>query len=198
MATYHDYIRFAVERGFDFDFEEQKLVCPSGYKITPRLYGSQRYPSYTINLLQGDKSSGSFPIHKFAAYLLYGEKSLEKGVHVRHIDGDVLNLSKENIVLGTARENEMDKDPSVRSRSAKAARKAQGSRPCNAIITDQQAEYAIREYLKAKGDLARAPRGTVKKLAEHLGLNREAVSSACLGINFKHVYNRIMEEINNV
>ncbi|QGH72622.1 MAG: helix-turn-helix domain-containing protein [Myoviridae sp. ctThM1] len=193
MAAYHTYIKLAIERGYWFDFDTQEIVSPFGTRTTPKLFGTQRYPSYTISLRTGDKSAGSFPVHKFVGYILFGESSFEEGVNVRHLDDNPLNLSRDNIALGSRRDNEMDKDPLVRSNSAKRGRQSQGLRPLNRMISDDVALQILREYLEIKGDLRRAPRGTVKALADKYGFKRVTVQSICSGTNFKDIYNKVME-----
>lgn len=188
LAKYHEYIRLAIKRGFSFDFETLELITPSGTRVKPKLHGSQRYPSYTFNSLSGIKVNVSFPIHKFVAYILYGEASFSKGVNVRHLDGDTLNLSKDNIVLGTSQENQYDKPEKSRQEAAKKARAAQGLRPVNSIVTESMAEAILLEYFEKRGEGIKAPRGLVKGIAEKYGLNRNTVQSICNGINFKDLY----------
>ena len=116
----------AANRGYTFDFETGELLTPNGTRKVPKLYGKQRYPCCAINSRTGECKNISFHIHKFVAYLLYGDAALVKGVNVRHLDGNSLNLKKENIVLGTSQENQLDKSPDVRKRAAAKARKSQG------------------------------------------------------------------------
>lgn len=196
MAAYHNYIKIAIDRGYYFDFETQEIVSPFGTRTKPKLFGQQRYPSYTISLQQGDKSVGSFPVDKFVGYILYGEDSFSTGVNVRHLDDDPLNLAKDNIAIGSSRDNEMDKKPHVRSNSAKRGRESQGLRPLNQMITDEIATQILIEYLDKKGSLVKAPAGTVKNLANKYGFKRATVQSICSGVNFKDIYSKILEERN--
>lgn len=46
--------------------------------------------------------------HRFKAYLLYNNDIYKKGIVVRHLDGNKLNNSDENITLGSQKDNMMD------------------------------------------------------------------------------------------
>lgn len=129
---------------------------------------------------------------------MYGEASFAKGVNVRHLDGDTLNLSKDNIVLGTSQENQYDKPGSARRGAAKKARAAQGLRPLNSIVTESLAEAILCEYFENRGEGTKAPRGLVKGIAEKHGLNRNTVQSICNGVNFKDLYYKFKGEEKNV
>lgn len=188
-------IIYAYEKGYVFDFEEQCVISPSGNKSFPKLYGKQRYPSLTINDGTGTKSNITFNYHKFAAYSLYGFAALEKGVNVRHLDGNVLNLSKENLLLGTSQENQFDKSQNVRKNAAVLARKSQGIRPVTCNVSDELAEKILKEYLLIKGNLKRAKRGTICSLMSKYNLPRTTVTPICTGYSFPDIYKRIINEI---
>lgn len=196
LAAYHGYIKLAIERGYWFDFNTQEFVTPFGNRIKPQLYGKQRYPSSSISLRKGDKTRGSFPFHKFIGYVLYGEDSFQPGINVRHLDDNPLNLSKENIVLGSSQDNQLDKNPKVRSNAAVKARQAQGLRPFNQMISDDIAKKILLEYLEGKGNKPRAPKGLVKDIAEKYNYNRVTVQSICSGTNFKDIYKEVVGEGN--
>lgn len=56
--------------------------------------------------------------HRLQAYQKYGDNMFEKGLVCRHIDGDKLNNSYDNIVIGTQSENMMDIPAHIRMASA--------------------------------------------------------------------------------
>lgn len=193
MAKYHEYIRNAVDLGYSFDFENNLLITPKGSAVQPKLYGKQRYPSTTINL--GGKNV-SFTLHKFVAFLLYREDAFKEGFQVRHLDGNTLNLSDTNIVLGTSSENQYDKKEEVRKSAARKARASQGKRPLGTKVTEEQAYDIIKVYLQLKGSGNRAPRGSIKSLCEKYNLGKSCVSSICCGRNFKDIYIEVKESFN--
>ena len=63
----------------------------------------------------------SFRIHRLVAYQKFRDMIFEKGVHVRHLDGNSKNNLADNIVLGTASDNSLDRPKSERIRLAKYA-----------------------------------------------------------------------------
>lgn len=155
----------AFERGYRIT--EDGILHGMKGVINYKLYGNQRYPTFSTNW-------GGFvyalPVHLFAAYVFYGVSAFEKGVVVRHLNANTLDCSKVNLVLGTPSENENDKPKHVRSRSARIARAAQGKRPLNAKLTDDQVSE-IREFYKGL-DGNKAPNGSVKKLCLLYGVSR--------------------------
>lgn len=116
MIEYHKTIIKAKQKGCFFNFNKNVFTYSSGKEVKPKLFGKQRYPSITL-------SYGSFPLHKFVAYELYGKTAFNK--IVRHLDGNTLNLSKNNIILGTHSENNLDKPKETRTAAAKKARSCQ-------------------------------------------------------------------------
>lgn len=142
----------AISKGY-FVTEDGKLYGPKG-QLKVSIGGSQRYPTFSTNW--GGYVYG-IPVHKFAAYVFYGEQSFENNVVVRHLNGNTLDFSKLNLLLGTHSENNMDKSPSVRVASAKAARASQGKRPLNAKLTDEDVEY-IKEFYRGLAG-RKAPNG---------------------------------------
>lgn len=61
-----------------------------------------------------DKKSWTVQIHKYAAWLKYGEAALQKGTLVRHLNGDDHNNSLANLALGTYSDNYYDIPEHVR------------------------------------------------------------------------------------
>jgi hypothetical protein len=59
--------------------------------------------------------------HRLQAYQKFGDAMFEEGIEVRHLNGNPLDNSFDNIAIGTQSENSMDKKPEVRKRAAKIA-----------------------------------------------------------------------------
>lgn len=53
-------------------------------------------------------------VHRLQAYQKFGDKMFEDGVVVRHLDGNPLNNSWDNIAIGTHSDNMMDMSKEVR------------------------------------------------------------------------------------
>lgn len=181
MAKYHEYIREAVRIGYTFDFDNQIMNTPYGNKIKPRLFGTQRYPSFTLS------GKRSFPFHKFVAYILYGEESFKEGINVRHLDGNVLNLSRSNILLGTSSENQLDKPRHVRKAAASKARLSQG-RPTNTILNEDEVKDIRKWYIKVKLKYPmHLPNGTLDFVRKWYGLSKSGFGSIIYNKNWKDI-----------
>jgi len=103
------------------------------YRVTPdgklfskkkelkiKKYGKQKYPTFTCSF---NGKQYSLPVHHLAAYCFFHREMFNKDLVIRHLNGNVLDVSQENIKLGSHSENNQDKDPSVRSRAASIAAK---------------------------------------------------------------------------
>lgn len=94
-------------------------VIESGYKVVD---GNVINPDGQLRMLRIDtrgyyvfsmKINGvshalNVDVHRLVAYQKYGDELFEKGIEVRHLDGDKLNNSPDNIALGTHSQNMMD------------------------------------------------------------------------------------------
>jgi hypothetical protein len=58
------------------------------------------------------------------AFLKFGKDALALGVHVRHMNGNSLDNRWDNIAIGSASQNAMDRAPSDRRSHAQAAGRA--------------------------------------------------------------------------
>lgn len=83
---------YRVENGEIFNHLNQKMNIwlQNGYPIIS-IYG---YP---------------VKAHRFAAYQKFGNALFEKGIEVRHLNGNKLDFSFENIEIGTSKQNQLDK-----------------------------------------------------------------------------------------
>ena len=61
--------------------------------------------------------------HSLLAYQLYGERYFEKGIVARHLNGNSLDNSPTNIILGTQKDNRADEGSYARSIANGKARK---------------------------------------------------------------------------
>lgn len=72
--------------------------------IKPRI-GTNGYMFISVRFSSNVKK---IEIHRLQAFQKYGEKLFEKGVQTRHLNGDRLDNSWDNIAIGTQSENMMD------------------------------------------------------------------------------------------
>jgi hypothetical protein len=64
-------------------------------------------------------------VHRLQAYQSFGNKIFDVNITVRHLDGDSLNNSEDNIAIGSQSDNMMDILPSNRIKHALKAAKIQ-------------------------------------------------------------------------
>ena len=110
--------------------ENLEIICPNNQKVNT--HNSHGYLHFKVQ-----KSGIRFNVrlHRFIAYTLYGDKIYEKGICVRHLDGNSLNNHISNLKLGTHSENMLDKPKELRQKNAQ-----------NNIRYDK---FAVREFYNA-------------------------------------------------
>lgn len=91
-----------------------KIISPKGLERKLRVT-RDGYRSFTISINGG---SIGITVHRFIAFHKYGTRIFSKNIHVRHLDNDPSNNSFDNIEIGSASDNMMDKPKEVRLSSA--------------------------------------------------------------------------------
>jgi hypothetical protein len=124
----HIVVREAFRRGYRVT-DDGKVIGSYGRELKLMYYPDKpkTYPRFSMNTKAMPEipwDTYAIPAHWLAAYCFYGEKLFTTGLCIRHINGNKLDLSKDNIKLGTNKENEQDKDPAERKRVASIAGKA--------------------------------------------------------------------------
>lgn len=168
------------ERGYRVT-DSGKLIGTKG-ELVFNLYGKQRYPTFSTNW--GGCVYG-VPVHKLAAYCFYGLKAFERGITIRHLNGNTLDVSRNNIALGTLSENIRDIPVAARIARVKAARASQGITPNNAKLKPHQVAEIREFYLRLGGK--KAPNGAVKKLQQLYGVSRTTLHEIKRGKNYASV-----------
>jgi hypothetical protein len=69
----------------------------------------------------GVRKTKSVRIHRLHAYQLFGDQIFNKGMCVRHLDGDATNNAESNLAIGTHSDNMMDIPKQLRMERAKYA-----------------------------------------------------------------------------
>lgn len=106
-------LKEAVARGMSVT-PEGTVIGILGKTIIP-WKDSRGYFIVGINI-EGKKEVVS--VHRLQAYQKYGNLIFEEGKQVRHLNGNPLDNSADNIALGTSSENNMDKPAETRVRVA--------------------------------------------------------------------------------
>lgn len=105
-----------VEKGY-YITRDGKAVGPTGIQlidISDRGYNR-------INATSKNGERFRISAHRLQAYQKYGDRIFESGIHVRHLDGNSLNNSYDNIAIGTQSDNMMDQPKEIRKSRAKHA-----------------------------------------------------------------------------
>lgn len=119
MTKHTQRIREAFERGLRVN-EAGEVIGLLGRVRSPQVMTSAHgYKIAKVNLTFDGKNI-FITVAKLAAYQWFGEKALAADVQVRHLDGNSLNNAKDNLAIGSASDNMMDRPAEVRLTAAKA------------------------------------------------------------------------------
>ena len=77
-------------------------------------------PYYEFSIRLPGRISASVDVHQLAAYQKFGKDALKEYVVVRHLDGNSLNNSYDNLAIGSSSDNMMDRSPEDRLNHAVA------------------------------------------------------------------------------
>lgn len=145
-------VKLAYEQGYHVNVDGVAYGKSGKQLSIKQQRNPESYPSTTVYIeVDGKKDSYSIRLHMLAAYSFYGDELFKPGVVVRHLDGNRLNLSRKNIVLGTPKDNENDKSAEQRSQVAKkreATKKTLSDEQANEIR--QRVSNGERQYILAK------------------------------------------------
>ncbi|QVG64002.1 hypothetical protein Mithridates_00115 [Acinetobacter phage Mithridates] len=182
----------AYELGFYFDFNTHELVRPTGYRRKEfKLYGKQRYP---VDAFIEDGRSRSFKIHRLAAYQIFGSAIFRKGLVVRHLDDNPLNISYENLSVGTVKDNSCDVPVEIRSERLKHARSFQ-KRPPTCDTEDDVVKNILKDYFQHVYMNNSSTYGLVPELAKRYGKTKSCIESIVHGKSFKDIYQEVKREL---
>ena len=93
--------------------EEGVALNSKGFKV-----GYTNSVGYTEIKIKLDKKSVSINVHRLQAFQKYGEKLFISGTVTRHLNGNPLDNSWENIVIGSHSENMFDIPKQIRIKRA--------------------------------------------------------------------------------
>lgn len=148
----------AQDRGYSIDANgvvynnKGKIMKPcilNGYKSLRIRYGRN---NKIVNIRYG----------RFQAYMKFGEKIYEDNICVRHLNGNSLDDSWDNIMIGTHTNNMQDKPKSVRVKaSAIASNKRKVSYPKDKIIAIKKAHKEGLSYNQIMEKFNISSKGTI-------------------------------------
>jgi hypothetical protein len=113
-------IKTAFQKGYRVTTQGD-VISPKGIVLRGHVYtrGKNKYHSFGIRYNGG---TAIIPTHRMVAYIKYGELALTSDC-VRHLDGNGLNNSFDNIEIGTFSDNRFDIPKEKRIEYAKNASK---------------------------------------------------------------------------
>lgn len=111
-------------------------------------------------------------VHQLQAYQKYGDSLFGVGVHVRHLNGDSLDNSYANISIGSASENMLDRDPTVRKKHAQLA-------------ADVQKKWSDADVVRLRR--LRKDGAKVSDLASAEGVGKGLMSYMLNGITYRNI-----------
>ncbi len=145
-----------------FTKEVFELLISKGYAINPqgevfnskgkmlslKCVNSDGYRHFSL-ICKDRKRRITF--HQFQAYMKYGDKLFDKGMVVRHKNGNRLDNSWSNIVLGTQRDNMLDRDPEERLKHSIKATKKHVRKDWGEIELDREKGMSYKALSKKYG-----------------------------------------------
>ena len=137
--------------------EKEKIAYEKGYRtvngitfgLTNNILSTwiNKKGYYTFAIMTGSRTDGTRKkhnvlVHRLVAYQKYGNDIYNKGIEVRHFDGDSLNNCDNNILIGTHSENMMDIPEEERVKKAiKASLEVR-------VLTDEEIEKVRADRIK--------------------------------------------------
>jgi hypothetical protein len=121
MSKLKEVLNEVIKLGYYID-KDGTMYNPKG-KVIKGCVSSKANPYLKVGLRILDYSSFSLRFHKLQAFQKYGNKIFEEGIVVRHKNGDSLDNSWDNILIGTQTDNLMDIPTAVRKRMGKNSKK---------------------------------------------------------------------------
>lgn len=125
LSKNNKYVVESFETGYDITKEGFIVRKNNSLK---KNFRKDRFGYYIITFRLHSNPKAQIRIHKLQAYKKFGEKMFESGIVVRHLNGNSLDNSWDNIEIGTASDNMMDIPKEVRMKTATtASRKMQNN-----------------------------------------------------------------------
>lgn len=132
----------------------------------------------------GTRKQFHLALHRLQAYIKFGEALFVNGIEVRHLNGNKLDNSCENIAIGTHQQNMLDIDPVIRKRSSVAAMASPRWRENRVKLTPEQIAEASELYaMHPKG----LPRGYLKAMLERFGVAKSTLHYAMTGQTHRQI-----------
>lgn len=155
---FHRFEEIAKDRGYIID-ANGVVFNKKGVIMKP--YIRNGYKFLRIRKLE-DKKIIKIKFSRLQAYMKFGDKIYEDNICVRHLNGNSLDDSWDNIMIGTHTNNMQDKPKSVRVKtSAIASNKRKASYPKDKIIAIKKAHKEGLSYNQIMEKFNISSKGTI-------------------------------------
>lgn len=165
------YTIVAHERGYRVDVDGRVMSLMGRYlkcKKHKSNHGNVYYYEFTVYDPTTHKR-GHVMVHKLQAYQKFDLLAFKDSI--RHLNGNSLDNSEENIDIGTQHDNYMDRDPNVRLEHARVAASYLRS------LTEEQVDELVKLHLSG---------WTYKMLTKKYGIVKSTVSYIINGKTYNH------------
>lgn len=147
-----DMVRLAFRKGYRVTDDGHVI---SAHGKTRKLTLKKRQPKdpgyLAFNMkIPGSRNAHPIKVHQLAAFQKFGEKLFEVAC-VRHLDGNSLNNSPDNLALGSHGDNAMDRSPEARKTHAALAAAANIKYDWPAIEADHAAGLGYKKLRQKYG-----------------------------------------------
>ncbi len=123
-----------------------RVITPSGKHRVATLWDG--YMSFNFGM---NGKTIPVKVHRLIAYQKYGEDALVSGRHVRHLDGNSLNNAEDNIAIGSAHDNSMDRMKENRITHAAKGRQKLSAEFINSLRDEHAAGFGYKNLSKRHG-----------------------------------------------
>ena len=149
--TGNDFLLLAFKNGYNVD-KYGNILNTKGKKLKT---SSNGYLNVGLHL---NGKSHRVSVHRLAAYQKFGDKLFEKGIQVRHLNGNPLDNSYDNISIGTASENALDISKDNRIKRSSLANRRFKREEVISILKDRSDGMSYnklsKKYNICKGELS--------------------------------------------
>ena len=172
MSKLNDCIRELALWGWAVD-DRGSVIKPDGSVRATRVKKCKARPSYLIFNVKHLGIATPIPVHRFAAYIRFGEKTFTSVV--RHLEKGQLDNSIGNIVLGTVLDNIMDRAPIERYNHAMLV--FLEAVKVNRALTEVEVGAVLQSSCAHKklADMYKVSKSTIKRIRKNKGYKQIGV-----------------------
>ncbi|HNC58641.1 MAG TPA: HNH endonuclease signature motif containing protein [Leptospiraceae bacterium] len=116
--TQKEIFELLILRGYKIE-KDGSVYSSTGKKLSPNK-NNKGYLQFSFSIMiKGKKKNRPVRVHRFQAYVKYGDAIFEDGIQVRHLNGNKSDNTWDNLELGTQSQNAADIPKEERSGTLK-------------------------------------------------------------------------------